>query len=239
MARLDALALKFEPRVRRALILGCEAAAEAVAVGASPEVAAALVKNAYLVAALSDMYEACGLAEAQDEYDHLTTTYPRKAQAPADLITSWAGRLRRFISTEGAASIRAITDTVRKKVREVLNVAAEEGLGIAEAARALRREVAAFSGQQAVSIVRTELISASNAGSLMGAESTGLTLEKFWIATPGSRTRPTHAAADGQTVPMRGFFTVGGEPARYPGDPLLSAGERIRCRCSIGYKPAE
>lgn len=236
MARLDALALKFEPRVRRALILGCEQAAEAVILGASPEVAAALVKNAPLVAALQDLYETCGLAEAREEYDYLTTTYPEKAQAPPGVKDSWAARLRRFITTEGATSIRAITDTVRKKVRAVLTDAAEAGMGVVEAARELRSQVATFSTQQSVSIVRTELISAANQGSLLGAEATGLKLRKFWLATPGPRTRPTHQAANGQTVGLQDFFTVGGEQARYPGDPLLSAKERVRCRCTIAYK---
>lgn len=237
LARLDTLELRYEPRVRRALIQGTEAAADAAAAGAAPAVAAALVRNAFLVAVLQDLYEQCGLAEANDEYDYLTRT--QKAQAPAGVSAGWAARLRRFITTEGATSIRGITETVRKKVQQVLAAAADAGLGVREAAAKLRAEVATFSREQAVTIVRTELITASNVGSLMGAEATGLRLNKFWIATPGARTRPTHQAAAGQTVALSQSFTVGGFAARYPGDPLLPAKERVRCRCSIGYKPRE
>jgi hypothetical protein len=239
MTRLDALAARYEPRVRAALIRGCEAAAEAVAVGATPAVAAALVRNAFLVAVLENMYEQCGMAEARDEYDYLTAEYPRKAQAPDEVATGWVARLRRFITTEGATSIRGITETVRKKVRAVLVQAAEAGQGVAEAARTLRAEVATFSRAEAVTIVRTELITASNLGSLMGAEATGLQLDKVWLATPGARTRPTHQAANGQKVGLSQSFTVGGFAARYPGDPLLPAKERVQCRCTQTYRPRE
>lgn len=239
MARLDALAARFEPRIRRALIQGAEPCAEAVQHGASPEVAAALFRNGYLVAVLGDLYERCGVAEARLEYDYLTNKYPRKAQAPPDVVTGWAARLRRFVTTDAAAGIRAITETVRKKVRTVLGRALDEGLSVPDTARALRKEVAEFSGKEAVTVARTELIAASNYGSYLGAEATGLDLVKVWLATPGSRTRPTHAAANGQAVGLRAFFTVGGEQARYPGDPWLSAGERIRCRCSITYRLPE
>lgn len=236
MARLDALEARYAPRVRAALIRGCEAAADAVAAGASAPVAAALVKNSFLVAALEDLYERCGVAEAKDEYAFLMT---RKAMFDPAVVTSWASRLRRFISTEGATSIRAITETVRKKVRAVLTEAAELGLSVPDAAKRLRQEVATFSKQEAVTIVRTELITASNVGSLLGAQATGLRLQKVWLATPGPRTRPSHRAADGQAVALDGFFTVGQSQGRYPGDPLLPAGERIRCRCTQTYKPLE
>lgn len=239
MARMDALEARYEPRVRRALIQGCEAAADAVAAGASPPVAAALFQNRFLVAVLEQLYEQCGGAEAREEYDYLTSTYPQKAQAPPAVATSWLSRLKRFITTEGATSIRSISETMRKKVRGVLVTAAEAGMGVAEAARELRKEVATFSRQEAVTIVRTELISASNFGSLLGAQATGLKLRKFWLSTPGPRTRPAHREADGQTVGLNDSFTVGGFMARYPGDPLLPAAQRIRCRCSQGYKPME
>lgn len=239
LARLDALEARYAPRVRVALIRGCEGAADAVAVGASPEVAAGLVKNAFLVAVLQDAYEQCGLREAQDEYDHLTTTYPQKAQAPPSVQSGWISRLRRFITSEGATSIRSITESVRKKVRAVLVEAAELGLGARDAAARLRQEVATFSKTEAVTIVRTELATAANTGSLLGAQATGLRLDKFWIATPGPRTRPSHQQADRQAVDIGDSFTVGGFPARYPADPLLPAGERIRCRCSLGYRPKQ
>lgn len=238
MARLDTLEARYLPLMRAALIRAVEPCADAAEQGASPTVAAALVRISYVVDVLASLYEQCGTAEAQEEYDYLTSTYGQAKALPGfATVATWAQRLRQFISTEGALAVRGITEATRAIVKRVLTTAADDGLGVDEAGRLLRAEVATLSVARGVSIVRTELIAASNIGSLLGAEATGLKLDKFWLATPGPRTRPTHAAADGQTVGLRDSFTVGGESARYPGDPLLSAGERIRCRCSLGYKP--
>jgi hypothetical protein len=194
--------------------------------------------------ALALLYVAAGLPEARITYDQLTEEakaigfgLQTKAAAPPTLIGGWTDRLKRFITTEAAASVKAITATTRRIVRAVLSEAAEAGDSVQVAARKLRDKVAAVSKDRAVSIVRTELVSAGNFGSLLGAQATGLKLEKWWLATPDARTRQTHASANGQGAPLQdGFFVVGGEMCRYPGDPMLSAGERVRCRCAVAYR---
>lgn len=238
MARLDALAARYAPRLRVALLRDAEPAIAAAEAGAAPAMAAALATTRFLRAVLEALYVEAGTVEARLQYEALTGG-PAKAAPTPGLLASWTGRLKRFISTEGALSLRGLAAGTRAIVTRVLSQAADAGTGVAEAARQLRQQVVALSRERAVTICRTELISASNYGSLLGAEATGLKLRKTWIATPGPRTRPTHAAADGQAVPLAGSFTVGGEAARYPGDPLLSAGERVRCRCAVGYEPAE
>lgn len=234
-ARQEALAPKYAKKLRRALQLSVEPSIAMHEAGASPELAAAAVTSKQVIAVLAALYVDCGLAEARITYDSLTPAV--KALAPVALVSQWGARLKNFITGEGAESVRRITETTRKKVKQVLQQAAAAGDGVAVAAKKLRGEVAAFSVARSKRIVRTELVSASNYGSTLGAEATGLRLEKFWIATPGPRTRPEHQAADGQGAPLRdGFFVVGGEPCRYPGDPLLSASMRINCRCAIGYR---
>jgi uncharacterized protein with gpF-like domain len=58
--------------------------------------------------------------------------------------------------------------------------------------------------------------------------------EKMWRAVLDSRTRITHAEADGQVVEFGRPFTVGGEKLRFPGDDGLGASiaNTINCRCS-------
>lgn len=56
-------------------------------------------------------------------------------------------------------------------------------------------------------------------------------LEKSWNAILDSRTRETHAEADGQTVGINDSFLVGGEQLKYPRDPSGSAANTMRCRC--------
>jgi len=60
-----------------------------------------------------------------------------------------------------------------------------------------------------------------------------LPISKEWVAVLDSRTRATHAAADGQVVAFNGTFKVGGYDLRYPGDSTLGAPaqEVVNCRC--------
>ena len=85
-------------------------------------------------------------------------------------------------------------------------------------------------------IASTEVCGASNYGSLQAAQSSGLTLNKVWLATADAHTRETHAAADGQEVPINEPFEVGGEQLDYPGAPGGSAAETINCRCSQFFR---
>ena len=63
----------------------------------------------------------------------------------------------------------------------------------------------------------------------------GLTMVKRWVSTGDTRTRPTHASANGQTVPMDEKFLVGGVEMEYAGDPAGGASNNVNCRCVIVY----
>lgn len=54
---------------------------------------------------------------------------------------------------------------------------------------------------------------------------------KQWVATMDSRTRPEHARANGQIVPVGAEFIVGGEALAHPGDPAGSPAMIDGCRC--------
>jgi uncharacterized protein with gpF-like domain len=56
---------------------------------------------------------------------------------------------------------------------------------------------------------------------------------KKWVTKHDDKVRKTHAAADGQTVPLNAPFVVGGQLLMFPGDPRGSAGETINCRCVL------
>lgn len=234
-ARLDALLPRYAKRLRTALLRSINQALAMHEAGASPALAASRVTSGEVVKVLAALYVDCGLAEARIQYEALTPA--TKALAPPQVLSDWGSRLRKFITTEGAQSVRRITETTRKAVQSVLTEAAAAGDGIAVAAKKLRDRIGFLSRARSVVIARTELVSASNYGSLMGAQATGLALEKFWIATPDGRTRIDHANANSQGAPLQdGFFTVGGYRCRYPGDPLLPASERCNCRCAVGYR---
>lgn len=110
----------------------------------------------------------------------------------------------------------------------------ERGESIPQLADRLRQS-AGMTARTAVLVGRTQVIEASNAGSLATARVSGLKMEKEWIATPDPRTRPTHLAADGQRVGLSEQFTVGGYQADFPAAPSLPPSERYNCRCTLGY----
>jgi hypothetical protein len=91
---------------------------------------------------------------------------------------------------------------------------------------------------RATTVARTEAIGALNAAKLeafrqyrdeWGEDD----LVKVWISTDDARTRPTHAAADGQRAGLDEAFIVGGARLQFPGDPTGPADEVINCRCGL------
>lgn len=114
------------------------------------------------------------------------------------------------------------------------------GEGIDELTRRVEEVLSTTSSprwkNRAVVIARTESLGALN-GSRADSfhafeEEGGEGMEKMWLSTRDSRTRPTHVIADGQRVPLTQPFIVGGFPLMFPGDPSGPASEVIQCRCA-------
>lgn len=56
---------------------------------------------------------------------------------------------------------------------------------------------------------------------------------KRWRSRGDDRTRRSHRAASGQTVPIDSPFRIGSASLQYPGDPAGPADEVLRCRCDM------
>lgn len=81
-------------------------------------------------------------------------------------------------------------------------------------------------------IARTEATGAAGYATLdaLGVEGA---VGKEWLSGGGPRTRPTHAAANGQVQALDKPFEVGGFPMMMPGDPSGPAKEVVNCRCVL------
>jgi hypothetical protein len=159
--------------------------------------------------------------------------------------------VKSFIAKSVAEEVFEIEDTTKKKLKKIIVDGLAEGkpigrfslsLSIEEQKDSIALDIGRLYLQQIIpnrseTIARTEVISASNAGSLQGAKQSGLEIMKRWIATPDDDIRETHADLLGSpAIGMDELFEVGDSYGEFPGDPSLSAEERINCRCTIAYE---
>lgn len=157
-----------------------------------------------------------------------------RARLPADVVAAIREHVRQSLAQPHWNGILA-------GVRDELAQAISEGLLAGEAGRTLAARVRRTLGPQAnaaraLRIARTETTGALNSGAQVQREqlaALGAITGKVWQALDDEATRPSHAAAHGQTVAVDGLFVVGGEQAPHPGHWSLSPGQRINCRCCV------
>jgi hypothetical protein len=149
--------------------------------------------------------------------------------------------IRAWVATYGAKRIDDMTKTTQGMLAKLVQQAIDEGMGVAKAQAFIRSRFTDMSKIRAERIARTEIVSASNLGSIEAARSTGLNLQKNWLSTRDGRTRTLqtgefdHLSVDGQPADLNGFFNVSGEDLMYPGDINGSPGNVINCRCTVTY----
>lgn len=146
-----------------------------------------------------------------------------------------------FVRVHGADKVKQIERTTREQIKIILEQAFNDGIGIDEIAERLDTlYLDQIIPNRSEVIARTEILHASNWGAHQGALLTQVEVMKIWISTPGNRTRPAHAAVNGQKVNLDDPFIVAGEKLNFPGDPSLGASpaNTIQCRCAAGYERA-
>lgn len=155
-----------------------------------------------------------------------------------DLEAPW---VEDFVRSRAQQLSGQVTQTTYDAIRQALVDGVAAGDSIDDLAARVRQVFAQASETRAVTIARTEVISAYNGAAVFGAESLGgdVVAAQEWIATRDGRTRESHAAADGQVVPIGQPFNVAGNHGAYPGDPSLPAGETVNCRCAVAFLTPE
>jgi hypothetical protein len=144
-------------------------------------------------------------------------------------FSPFAEFIRAWVANNAGERIIGITSTTQSMIQRLLQKAIDDGIGIAKAQALIRSEFTTMSRLRAERIARTEIVSASNLGSIESARSTGLTLQKNWLATRDGRTREAHAEVDGQVTDLNNYFIVEGEELMYPGDINGSPANVINC----------
>ena len=148
----------------------------------------------------------------------------------------WIRAVKNYLGIAVAERLDAVTATSRDYITRIMQKGISEGWSIQETAKQIKDKVGGVN--RATRIARTEIISASNLGSIEGARATGLPLKKTWLATRDNRTRETHSSVDGQERGLDEAFDVGGYEMQFPGDWSMGAdvGEVVNCRCAQIYR---
>lgn len=137
----------------------------------------------------------------------------------------------------------SISVVTRNKLRKTIERGLRDNLSSAALARQIEKDPSGiFDRVRANRIARTETTGALNGGAWATRQELYdekvITAEE-WLAILDDDVRLDHQLADGQLKGKTGFFQVGKDLARFPGDPELSAGQRINCRCTVLPVPSE
>lgn len=147
--------------------------------------------------------------------------------------------LSQWITTRGLTEAKRLVGTTKTVVRELIATLEDEGLGVEEIARRIRKDAPKLGLRRSVAIARTETHTAASFANQEAARQTDRELSKTWLAHPPGRTRETHLAANGQTRIFDEPYEVGSSLLMFPGDPSLGAAaeEVVQCRCAEIHEP--
>lgn len=143
-----------------------------------------------------------------------------------------------FVATECGDRITDVTDYTKEQIVEATRNAIDEGIkenwSTQKIAKEITKKLDKMTAWRAERIARTEVVSASNRGSLLGAQATGMKLKKIWVNSGDSRVRDKHRGIE--PVGINEAFNVGGESMMYPGATGASASNVVHCRCTMVYE---
>lgn len=160
-----------------------------------------------------------------------------------EFIRLWRDVSREWLSVNILTKITSISQTTQRAIAKIVESAINEGSSIPEISKAIRQQSQGeVNRHRSVVIARTETISGMNKGRRLSMYTSNLRWNKRWVDTPDERTRLSHRAiAREDWRPLEAEYWLvarsgGLEPADCPGDPRLSAGNIINCRCTEVYE---
>ena len=191
---------------------------------------AAIFDSAFWAAETRSMVEGLYEETALAGLNRLSTTFGVSFDLSAPFVTD-------FIEARANQLAGPVTETTYEAIRLELQEGVQAGESIDDIAARVRSVFAQADATRATTIARTEVISAYNGASALGAAQlpADVVAGQEWISTRDSRARPSHAAADGQVRAIGEPFEVGGATMAYPGDPSAGAKNTVNCRCTVAY----
>ena len=139
-----------------------------------------------------------------------------------------------FVQARANQLAGEVTTTTYNAIKDTLADGIAEGETIPQLSARIRGVFEQASQTRAVTIARTEVISAFNGSASLVATELGadVVAGQEWIATRDARTRDMHVERDGEIVPIGDSFSGG---LAYPGDPSGDPADVINCRCTVAF----
>lgn len=192
------------------------------------------LSDQHVVELLTKIYSGVGPTFARATIKDVNT---KKAAGDLDY---WIEYFKIYARTKLANKIAWITNTTEEvfkaTVQKLSEQAGAEGWGIAHLRNEIQSEIGFSNNYRAERIARTEIIAASNVGTLEGAKQAGIPTKKKWLPIVDQWSRPSHAAMEGSpAIGLDEAFIIDGEPMMQPGDG--SAENVINCRCALDIVP--
>ena len=146
-------------------------------------------------------------------------------------VAAWLSYVAGYMNTQGGAKIKGITKETQDLVQHALFAGMEQEESMPELTDRVQGVFDGMEDWRATRIARSEVVSAYNTATLQQSKDARSTLDLMWIATDDDRTRPAHAAMDGETVPYDQEFDCE--------DGTTMPGMAINCRCCLGFAAPE
>lgn len=128
--------------------------------------------------------------------------------------------------------IKTIPEQILRTIKKDLKLAITEGLVQGESINEIQdrvRKVYNMASSRALTIARTETVSAVMSGRMKMFEQAGVK-KNMWVTAKDEHVRSSHAQQDGYIQLVGKKFPNG---CRFPGDPTAPAAEVINCRCVL------
>jgi len=129
-----------------------------------------------------------------------------------------------------------IADHTRGQLQADIVEGLDEGKNPRRIAQKLRKRFDEdYATWRAERIARTEMLTASNAGTWEAHKASDVAKMRSWLSTRDGNVRPAHVELDNRTsktpIPVTQPFEIAGESANHPGD-FPSARLSVNCRCT-------
>ncbi len=138
-------------------------------------------------------------------------------------------RVSEFIAGKVFKLGNDVSNKTRRVIQKILVDGSADDLSVGQLSANIRDTFKGFRKTRAVTIARTEALGASNAAAVEGYRQSEVVQRKQWLTTRDGNVRDSHAAIDGEIVPLSSRFSNGLEAPGVGGPPE----EVINCRCTV------